>query len=141
MADFRTAYSLVKIRERGYAWDPDDNGGETWNGISRKFHPNWAGWILVDEMKKLGILTKTPQTETEKELFAQLEYEEDSFYINQFWNPLKLTTVNNQQIANILFDSAVNEGISSAVKRAQQIVGMPQTGTVSPQLIDKLNAL
>jgi hypothetical protein len=37
--------------EGGYADDPADAGGETFNGISRRSHPGWPGWALIDEAK------------------------------------------------------------------------------------------
>ena len=39
--------------EGGFVNDPDDKGGETYRGISRKYHPKWVGWVLVDSRKPL----------------------------------------------------------------------------------------
>ena len=36
MADFRLAYKKIEAAEGGYVNDPDDKGGETYKGISRK---------------------------------------------------------------------------------------------------------
>ena len=35
--------------------DPRDPGGETWSGISRKNHPRWEGWSLIDQAKADGV--------------------------------------------------------------------------------------
>lgn len=29
--------------------DPDDPGGETYSGISRRYNPNWKGWVFIDK--------------------------------------------------------------------------------------------
>ena len=63
------------------------------------------------------------------------------FYRRRFWNPIQGDKVNNQDIANLLVDKAVLEGISAAVSRAENVVGLPQTGKVSDALITKLNLL
>ncbi len=66
MAKFIDAYKKVLNNEGIYSNDPDDAGGETYKGISRKANPNWDGWISIDAIKKAhpttfkGILKKTP---------------------------------------------------------------------------------
>ena len=45
---FDEAYKKTALFEGGYVNDPVDRGGETFRGISRKNHPGWSGWILVD---------------------------------------------------------------------------------------------
>ena len=52
MADFTKAINPVLVSEGGYVDDPDDRGGETVRGISRKHHPDWRGWIQVDGIKE-----------------------------------------------------------------------------------------
>lgn len=56
MADFKTAYKKIEAAEGGYCFDPDDAGGETYKGISRRANPNWNGWISIDAIKKLILL-------------------------------------------------------------------------------------
>ena len=34
-----------------YSNSPHDSGGETYMGISRRWHPNWEGWQFVDGLK------------------------------------------------------------------------------------------
>jgi lysozyme family protein len=40
-----------------YANDPDDSGGETYRGVSRRSHPTWPGWPYVDAAKTAGCRT------------------------------------------------------------------------------------
>ena len=52
MASFIKAFNKLIKAEGGYVNDPDDNGGETFMGITRKNHPNCKMWIVIDEYKK-----------------------------------------------------------------------------------------
>ena len=47
MAEFKKAYDKTMGHEGGYVHDPDDAGGETYKGISRRYHPGWEGWKVV----------------------------------------------------------------------------------------------
>ena len=64
-----------------------------------------------------------------------------SFYRDNFWNKVGGDFIDDQDIADMLVDAAVNEGIKPAVKRAQKIVGIAQTGEFSEELKTKLNSL
>lgn len=44
MADFNEAFAATSMDEGGYANHCNDNGGETYAGISRKFWPGRNGW-------------------------------------------------------------------------------------------------
>ncbi len=52
MAIFDAAFEKTAAIEGGYVFDPDDAGGETYKGISRRFNPSWGGWDKIDEVKK-----------------------------------------------------------------------------------------
>ena len=43
---------LMDREERVVHTDPNDPGGQTCWGISRKYHPTWEGWALVDKGAK-----------------------------------------------------------------------------------------
>ena len=49
---FNRASKFVLSREGVYSDDPDDPGGETVYGIARKYHPGWAGWMIVDRLRE-----------------------------------------------------------------------------------------
>lgn len=107
MADFKKAYEIVRAHEGGYANDPNDRGGETYKGIARKSFPNWPGWNIVDYYKKLGKITSLNRD-------AGLQEQVESFYKKNFWDILRLSMVQNQSIANELFDTGVNMGVGVA---------------------------
>ena len=54
---FDNAFAHTQTNEGGYANNKADLGGETYAGISRKYHPKWSGWAIVDELKKYGTVT------------------------------------------------------------------------------------
>lgn len=126
MANFQTAFSKILKSEGGISNDPDDSGGFTAFGISRNNWPGWAGWKLIDKGIRTGF---------------ELESSVKIFYKSNFWDKIGGDNLKNQNIANLLVDSAVNEGVTPAIKRAQGIVNLSQTGKVTPELITKLNLL
>jgi len=135
MADYKTAIKRILQHEGGYVNDPKDNGGETYKGISRKNWPKWTGWAFVDHAKK------TPGFEKQLNANVQLQDSVISFYKREFWDKIGGDMIASQTISNNLVDAAVNEGIRPAVKRAEKIVLMAESGVFSPELAEKLGAL
>lgn len=113
MADFNEAFELTKNNEGGYVNDPDDLGGETFVGISRRWNPGWHGWILIDQQKdKPGF----PNSLNTIPALAQMVY---SFYKTEYWDRLNGNAIPSQRIANELFDTAVNLSCLGAVRFLQ----------------------
>lgn len=137
MADFNKAFEKVLKHEGGYVNDPDDRGGETFAGIARNFHKSSIIWNEADRLKKEN---KT-KSQINKLLFANEEVMKDvkNIYKRLFWDSIRLDEVYNDKIAYQIFDEAVNKGVRRGVKLAQFTVGLPQTGLVTKELIDKLN--
>lgn len=113
MADFRIAYELTMKVEGGYSNNATDRGGETYCGISRKMHPEWKGWKIVDTLKSLSNFPLNLNNSTElKSLVCD-------FYKQVFWDTLSLDALANQQIANELYDTGVNMGTGVAANFLQ----------------------
>jgi len=113
MADFEEAYQITLGNEGGYDNDPDDAGGETYKGVARRYWPNWKGWRIVDAGKDE---TTFPAN---LERIGVLQDLVKEHYKEQFWNPFWGDDISNQSVANELFDTGVNMGISRAVKFLQ----------------------
>ncbi len=111
MANFEMALKRSSAIEGGYVNDPRDAGGETWIGISRVFHPNWPGWVIIDEEKKNGLEGLGSRL---MDILA-LDPLEDQFYREQFWNRFNGDVIPQQAIAEELFDTSVNMGVHRAV--------------------------
>lgn len=138
MASFDQAMQVVLENEGGYVNRRTDPGGETYQGISRKNFPFWAGWSTVDAAKAgpdfPAVLYRNPLlTETVRE-----------FYLQNFWNPLYHEII-SQAIATKLMDTSVNEGVGTAVRLLQSslshLSGTPAVvdGIFGPATLDFVN--
>lgn len=120
MAYFNIAIAITLKNEGGYANDPNDSGGETHAGVSRKNFPLWKGWEIIDQYadykktpKELNkILAKIP------ELISLIH----ALYETSFWDVIKGYEINAQGIANKLFDVSVNIGCFHGIKCIQMAI-------------------
>ncbi len=118
MANFNGAYKLTLEHEGGYNKDPDDVGGETYKGISRRYHPRWKGWQLIDGLK---LQYSFPDNLDRN---ADLDDMIKEFYKDNYWNLFCGDKIPNQLVANELFDTGVNMGIGRAVKYLQMSLNL-----------------
>jgi len=140
MAQFILAFQKTIENEGGYVNDPDDPGGETYKGVSRKNWPDWLGWICIDSLKKMGNFPVAPKTPDEIEIDNQLQYEVKTFYYQNFWIPIHGDAIDNQQVAESIFDFAVNAGVETSVELAQKTVGSDVDGAIGPNTLKAINA-
>lgn len=130
MANFNKEFDKLILAEGGYVNDPDDSGGETYLGISRKNNPKWSGWKVIDEEKKKGIKNITTRLKHNSNLIATAK----SLYKTNYWDVLELDDIPSQDIAHHLFDTCVNCGKTTAIRIAQQVLMMTITGKWSEEL-------
>ncbi len=114
MAEFQTAFDATMGNEGGYANDPDDTGGETYQGISRSWYPAWPGWLIIDGFKAVAgqpnpYFLKIVSNHQSLKTLAQ------DFYKGEYWDPLRCGEIESQSIASEIFDTAINMGRSWAV--------------------------
>jgi len=134
MASFKIAYdTYIKPGEGYYVNNPADKGGETYGGIARNFFPSWQGWAVVDFYKKHT--NPKPPTNTK---IPGLEGMVEEFFKTQFWNRNRFSEINNQDLANIIFDWNVNSG-GTGIKKVQQILGVAADGAIGPQTLAAIN--
>lgn len=107
MANFDEAFDITMGHEGGYSNDPHDAGGETYRGIARNYHPSWSGWNVIDD-------TKPNIDDDELDPYVR------EFYEANFWDRLRLDDFDDQDVANEMFDTAVNMGVSRAGKFLQE---------------------
>ena len=132
MASFTTAYTrFVQPFEGGYAYVVGDKGGETYAGIARNFHSTWSGWLVIDRIKKTRALKHN-------EVIPELTAPVTTFYAT-LWNAGGFDKINNQDIANLLFDYYVNSG-NYAIRDLQNIVNVNVDGKLGPLTIAMVNA-
>lgn len=106
MQNFPKAFSHVINVEGGYVNDPNDPGGETKYGISKRSYPN-------EDIKNLTM-------DRAREIYKADYW--DSCHCDELPHPLDI----------YLFDAAVNHGVVGAVKMLQRSLGIVITGKVDP---------
>lgn len=116
MDRFKTAFANTIGYEGGYSFDPNDRGGETYKGISRKYYPKWKGWQIIDIYK-----TKYSGSELDANMAQNegLQSLVEQFYHENYWLPMQLDSF-GQAVVNELFDTSVNQGKWSAVSYLQK---------------------
>ncbi len=126
MAEFEPIFEKVIDIEGGYHLHtvPGDRGGMTYAGISRIYHPAWAGWKKIDAGNFDAELTRLVR----------------DFYREEFWQQLKGDEIGSQQAAYHIFAFAVNADIPPAVRIVQQIVGTTPDGVLGDKTLRALNA-
>lgn len=149
MADFLTAHNKTMGTEGGYANNPADAGGETYKGIARKFWHRWAGWPVVDQVKKT--MTKQPPYGSgayfnwakalNKLLAANLTLQKHvlTFYMVNFWDANRLGEINDQAVAEWTYDHIVNAGARGAMW-LQLAACVKADGGIGPATIAAVNA-
>lgn len=149
MATFKTAYDVVKANEGGYANNPNDRGGETFKGIARKIFPDWAGWKIIDAIKRV-VGTDPDAINRAAANNPGLQPLVLDFFKTNFWDVLQLDQVNHQAIALELFDTGVNMGTSAAATFLQRALNvsnrcgrdyadLPVDGSIGPKTVATLN--
>ena len=87
MADFNKAIAIILKHEGGYVNDPDDPGGETNMGITKRDFPH------------LDITNLT--VEQAKEIYKE-----------KYWDTINGDDITNQTVATQIFDFGVNAGVN-----------------------------
>jgi len=147
MAKYSIAELMTGKNEGGYANNKADNGGETFAGIARKFWPNWKGWATIDRIKRdFGTLPSTINKHAFADQAIQLLITQ--FYKQNFWDINLLDLIQDQQLANTIYDFSVNAGEEKAASYMQQAVNemtdcykLTVDGDFGRKTIEAINAL
>jgi len=100
---FRRCIEVILRHEGGYVNHPSDPGGETNMGIAKKFYPEL-------DIKNL----------TRDQAVA--------IYFRDYWTPMNLQVISNENLVLQIFDMGVNAGIRRAIAIIQRIVGVTSDG-------------
>lgn len=137
MTRFDIEFNKVVLAEGGYVNDKDDNGGETYLGISRKFNPNWKGWTIIDQVKKqyksIKDINKALNNNNTVITYAK------ELYKKKYWDVMELDDIVFSNLQHQMFDTAVNMGVNTAICIAQECCNMKPTGIWSKELKQTLN--
>ena len=103
---FDAAFDRLFVAEGGYVNDPNDPGGETNFGISKRSYPNVDIKGLTRDKAK-------------------------AIYLHDFWDPIAADAL-PPSVQFQLLDFAVNSGISTAIRYLQRAVGVADDGVWGP---------
>jgi lysozyme family protein len=127
MAAFEQAFKITMKNEGGYSNNPHDHGGETWRGVARHFWPEWPGWKIIYDIKSVNPASLNAALAAD----TTLEDYVLAFYRANFWDTGSLDLINDQAVANQLFDAAVNMGAGTGAKFLQAGVNLLSPGTLA----------
>jgi lysozyme family protein len=129
MADFKPAFLFTLQHEDSTRSGKVtvDAGGRTRFGIAEKFHPD-----LPEEFF----------TGPAEHALAEAEKIEE----REYWEALRLAEVENQTVANKIFDMGVNMGVRQAAVYAQRAVNsqrqqLTEDGNIGPKTLAAMNAM
>ncbi len=124
MADFDKAFNRSAVPRGSYVATPDKD--EVFAGISRRFHPGWEGWPVVDALKFAA--------SNDNELKRTLEQNEKlkrlvrDFHKQTYWDSFRGDGIPNQEIAAELLDAAIEMGTSRSVLILQKSLNLLRGG-------------
>lgn len=122
MDPFDAAMAFTLRWEGGWVDDPADPGLETYRGISRRAHPDWDGWPLVDALADKD----APD--------LPLEVKVRAFYREHYWEPIAGDALPGP-LAVAVFDWAVHSGVTRAAIALQTMIGATPDGKIGPATI------
>jgi len=115
--NFNKAYKNLIKHEGGYENNPIDKGGETYKGISRKYHPQWKGWDIIDSIKKnINNKEKLNKSLLETKELEQLVL---NFYKTKYWDKFKGDSLPYEIAEELLEQSVVLGSWKTAGKQLQ----------------------
>lgn len=113
--DFDSAFHKLLGHEGGYSNDPQDPGGETKFGISKRSYPQLnIKALTVDESKAI--------------------------YKRDYWGPAGCDSVPDA-LRMDLFDMAVNSGVKAAVRCLQRAAGETADGVLGPKTLQAIQTI
>lgn len=111
---FSKCIKVVLRNEGGYVNHPNDPGGETNFGIAKRFYPN-------EDIKNLT-----------KERAIEIFYKD-------YWLPMNLEDIENEELILQLFDFGVNVGRKVAIRVLQRLIKVDDDGIIGKETITAIN--
>jgi len=114
--NFEIVIDKTLSHEGGYVNDPDDAGGETKFGISKRAYPS------ID----IKSLTRD---------------EAKAIYKHDYWDRCRCDDIDNINVASSIFDFGVNAGVRMSCKLAQAVSGAVVDGVIGNNSVTLINSL
>lgn len=119
---------MIPHEDSRRSWDvrTDNNGGQVIAGINSKAFPHDFASIIAIPQEARGAAIQM-------------------FYLSRFWTPMKLGGLESQDLANQVFDQAVNSGSVKAIKLLQRACNalrqnVEVDGAIGPMTLAAANA-
>lgn len=125
--DFDTAFSLVIDTEQGFQKDPRDSG-------------NWTGGkVNVGELKgtKYGI---SAAAYPDLDIINLTLNQAKQIYKKDYWDVIRADELPDP-IKFCVFDTAVNSGVTTAIKTLQQAVGVKADGAIGKITMEAIKSM
>lgn len=110
--------------------------GYTFMGIYEVAHPEFEGWSIIKAELAKGDKVKASVACYNNLVLRSMVIK---FYKREFWDRMRLDEVVPQHTAEEMLVFGVNAGIKSAVKAAQEVVGVDADGVIGSKTIAALN--
>lgn len=124
MGEFDRALAKVLVHEGGYVNHAKDPGGETNRGITRR--------VYDDYRRSLGLPVQSVKNITTAEV--------NSIYRMRYWSLIKGDSL-PPGVSYVVFDGAVNSGVSQAAKWLQRALGVKVDGVIGPGTLEALRTV
>lgn len=118
MAIFDEAFGAVMGDLGGWVQHSEHDHAETFKGISRRFHPTWEGWKIMDALR----LAASNESEFNRTVAQNVKLKENvnSFYTVNFWDRFCGDMIPSQEIAEEVLRAAMVLGVRRAVSNLQE---------------------
>ena len=120
--NFNECLEKVLGHEGGYVNHPDDPGGETNLGVTKRVYSNWTSEndLAVKDMKDITVDDVSP------------------IYKLSYWQKAKCDQL-PIGVDYVIFDMSVNHGVSRAAKFLQGVVGAEKDGIIGSKTLAMVN--
>lgn len=122
MADAKILQPFILAWEGGYGNHPADKGGPTNKGVTLDTFRSFYG-----------------KDRTITDLKAITDEQWLHIFKKGFWDKCRADDIKSQSVANLIVDWAYHSGVSTAVKKVQQIVGVKADGQLGPVTLAAIN--
>ncbi|CAB4126477.1 Protein of unknown function DUF847 [uncultured Caudovirales phage] len=124
--------------ERGWANVAGDNGKATYMGITIVNYSKWVGWVYINQWISEHGEPAHGHVFTEAEI-PGLHAMVVDFYRFTFYGPLGGDKLTNTEAAKELFDTAVLNGIGTAIKLSCRAMGIDERTKADDVFINAFN--
>lgn len=124
MSEFERSLKKVLVHEGGYVNHPKDPGGATNQGVTQRTYDDFR--------RQHG-----GRSRSVKEMSAA---ERDIIYRQRYWNLIKGDQL-PPGVSYVVFDGAVNSGVSQSVKWLQRALNIKADGVLGPATLTAVNGV